>query len=202
MNRERDFDELVGEVGPAERLRLERVHELLVEAGPPPELPPELEHPNLAMTLGRTRAPRQMQRRVALLAAAIVILLVAFLAGYITGNDSTVSGRLLRLHGTSAAPAAQASLRIDTADPAGNWPMEFAALGLPKLPAKGYYEVFLLRGGTKFLPCGSFIAKGPDVGVTVRLNAPYTLRNGDVWVVTKQKVGDHAPGPIVLKPNV
>ena len=41
---ERDFDELVGaETTGAERERLRGVHELLVEAGPPPELPRELE---------------------------------------------------------------------------------------------------------------------------------------------------------------
>ena len=34
-----DFDELVGtDLEPDERERLERVHELLLEAGPPPEL--------------------------------------------------------------------------------------------------------------------------------------------------------------------
>ena len=41
MTRGPDFDQLVGhEVGREERERLQRVHELLVEAGPPPELSP------------------------------------------------------------------------------------------------------------------------------------------------------------------
>src|SRR5206468_2040698 len=41
----RDFDELVGggDLEATERERLERVHDLLVAAGPPPELPPALE---------------------------------------------------------------------------------------------------------------------------------------------------------------
>jgi hypothetical protein len=196
-----DLHELVGDVPAEERARLERVHELLVLAGPPPELAPELERgPTLAMTLGRRRTRRLLQRRVALLAAAIVVLLVAFLAGYITGNDNGVSGRLLKLRGTAAAPAAQASIRLQSRDEAGNWPMEFAALGLPKLPGKGYYEVFLLRNGNQFFPCGGFVAKGPKIGVSVRLNAPYRLKKGDVWVVTKQTLGDRKPGPVVLKP--
>ena len=38
-----DLDELLGDASPDERDRLRRVHELLVEAGPPPELSPELE---------------------------------------------------------------------------------------------------------------------------------------------------------------
>jgi hypothetical protein len=38
------FKDLVGEgLPPTEHERLERVHEMLIEAGPPPELPPELE---------------------------------------------------------------------------------------------------------------------------------------------------------------
>ena len=198
----RDFDELVGDVTGDERARLERVHELLLVAGPPPELSPEIERgPTLGMTLGKQRTKRHMQRRVALIAAAVVILLVAFLLGYITGNNSGVSGKVLKLQGTAVAPQAQGSLRIDNADEAGNWPMQFAALGLPKLPARGYYEVFLVRhGGKQFLPCGAFVASSPKVGVSVQLNAPYRLKNGDIWVVTKQSPGDRKPGPVVLKP--
>ena len=41
-----DFRELVGEDLPRdEEERLRRVHELLVAAGPPPELPPHLQEP-------------------------------------------------------------------------------------------------------------------------------------------------------------
>ena len=39
-----EFRDLVGEgLPPGERERLERVHKMLIEAGPPPELPPELQ---------------------------------------------------------------------------------------------------------------------------------------------------------------
>ena len=39
-----DFQDLVGDdLSPDERERLERVHDMLISAGPPPELPPELE---------------------------------------------------------------------------------------------------------------------------------------------------------------
>ncbi len=55
MTRGPDFDDLVGtDVEQAERERLRRVHDLLLEAGPPPELSPEIElGPTLAMTLSR-----------------------------------------------------------------------------------------------------------------------------------------------------
>jgi hypothetical protein len=202
MTRPPEFDELVGDIAPEERERLRRVHDLLVVAGPPPEIPPEIEAgPTLAMTLGRPRRThRQMQRRVALLAAAIVVLALVFLGGYITGNDSTVTGKLIKLQGTAVAPKAEASLRLQDPDTAGNWPMQFAALGLPKLPPKGYYEVYLTRNGKIWAPCGTFVVKGTDVGVSVRLNAPYELEPGDSWVVTRQDPGKHTPGPVVLKP--
>ena len=40
-----DLHELVGDdLEPAERDQLERVHAMLLDAGPPPELPPSLAH--------------------------------------------------------------------------------------------------------------------------------------------------------------
>ena len=42
-----DFRELVGDLPDEERARLERVHDLLIAAGPPPELPPALVEPDL-----------------------------------------------------------------------------------------------------------------------------------------------------------
>ncbi|MEP6812505.1 MAG: hypothetical protein ABI990_05910 [Actinomycetota bacterium] len=201
MSREPDFDELTADAEPGERERLRRVHDMLVVAGPPPELTPQMEAgPTLGMTIGGRRSRRHMQRRVALLAAAIVVLLLAFLVGYISGNDSKVSGRLLKLQGTAAAPDAQASLRLEDVDPAGNWPMELAALGLPKLPPKGYYEVFLVRNGKPWAPCGTFVVKNAKVGVSVQLNAPYRLRRTDSWIVTRQTWGDRGAGPVVLEP--
>jgi hypothetical protein len=204
VTREPDFDELVGaEAEPEERERLRRVHDLLVTAGPPPELTPRVEAgPTLGMTLGG-RSPRRLQRRVALLAAAIVVLLLVFLGGYIAGNgnDNSVSGaHVLQLKGTSLAPTALASLRIEPVDSAGNWPMRLSAVGLPKLPARGYYEVFVTRNGKIWAPCGSFVVKNAKTGISVPLNAPYRLRKGDNWVVTRQAPGQRTAGPVVLRP--
>jgi len=197
-----NFDDVIGDdVGREERERLRRVHELLVTAGPPPELAPEIERgPTLAMTLGG-RSRRRVTRRAALIAAAAVVLLVAFLAGYITGNNGSPSGRLLSLSGTAEAPRAEAKLRIEPADAAGNWPMTIAARGLPKLPPKGYYEVFLVRDGAIYAPCGGFVVPGGETAVSVELNAPYRFEKGDTWVVTKQLPGRRGAGPVVLKPT-
>jgi hypothetical protein len=198
-----DFDELVGtNVDGDERERLRRAHDLLLQAGPPEELSPEFESgPTLAMTLGRP-SRRRRGRSVVLLAAAIALVALAFLAGYIAGNGSgSSSGHTLSLVGTKAAPDALASLRVKPADSAGNWPMELAVTGLPKLPPRGYYTVYLWRKGKPYAPCGTFIVAGKAHGTAVTLNAPYELRKGDTWVVTKQMPGHHKAGPVVLRPS-
>lgn len=202
MTRTPDFEDIIGaDVGHEERERLARVHELLVVAGPPPELPPELElGPTLGMTLAGRPSHRRAYRRIALLAAAFVVLLLAFLAGYIAANSGSAGGgRTLRLVGTAQAPHALAALHVDPVDTAGNWPMTISVTGLPKLPKGGYYEVFLTRNGKIDAPCGSFLVKSASGAVSVDLNAPYDLRSGDGWVVTKQVAGSHEAGPVVLK---
>jgi hypothetical protein len=203
MTRTPDFDDIVGgDLGREERERLERVHDLLVMAGPPPELTPEMERgPTLAMTLGRS-SRRHVERRVALLAAAVMVLVVAFLGGYLAGHGnvgSLAGARTLKLVGTAQARGAQASLQVQAADPAGNWPMTLSVTGLPKLPQHGYYEVFLTRNSKIFAPCGTFLVKSATGAVSVQLNAPYELHRGDGWVVTKQLPGRHEAGPVVLK---
>jgi hypothetical protein len=198
------FDDLIeADVSDAERSRLQHVHDLLVAAGPPPELSPRLEAgPTLAMTLSRPAKPRG--RRIALLAATIAILAVAFVLGYVAGNRGgglASAQTTMQLSGTHAAPAALAALKILPADTSGNWPMKLTATGLPKLGRDGYYEVFLVRNGKIYAPCGSFVSKGNRRGIDVTLNAPYNLQPHDTWIVTKQKRGDRKAGTVVLRPT-
>jgi hypothetical protein len=198
------FDDLVDEpLGSAERERLERVHDLLIAAGPPVELSPELENgPTLAMTFAARRRKHGRQRRIALLAAALSVAAAVFLAGYLAGNrgDSLSASRTVQLRGTAIAPNALASLVVQDADSAGNWPMRLSVTGLPKLPPRGYYAVYLTRDGKPFLPCGVFVVKSKGGAVSVQLNAPYHLRTGDSWVVTRELPGDHGAGQVVLHP--
>jgi hypothetical protein len=198
------FEDIVDEeLTPAERERLERVHDLLVAAGPPAELPPHLERgPTLGMTLARKR--RSGRRRLALLAAAIAVLAVVFVAGFAVGNsgDGLVGTHTLKLVGTKQASGALASLVIQNVDEAGNWPMKLSVTGLPKLPRHGYYEVYVTRNGKPWAPCGVFVVAGKAGAVSVSLNAPYHLRKGDSWVVTEQLPGGDGVGPVVLHPQV
>jgi len=198
-----NFDELIGpEVEGAERERLRRVHALLVEAGPPPEMTPELEAgPTLAVTIGGRPRRAKIRRRVMLLAATVAVLALVFLGGYIAGNPGkAASGHILQLAGTPAAPHALASLQIEPKDAAGNWPMKLSVEGLPALPARSYYEVYLVRDGKPWASCGTFVVAQANRGTTVQLNAPYELQPGDSWIVTRTTLAATTPGPTVLKP--
>jgi hypothetical protein len=203
VTRPPEFEDVVGSDLPeSDEERLRRVHDLLVIAGPPPELPPHLEAgPTLAMTLSRPH--RRGRRRVMLLAAALIALALVFLGGYVAGNSGSglSGGTVLKLTGTPAAPNALASLRIEPVDPNGNWPMDLSATGLPKLPPQAYYEVFLVREGKLFAPCGSFVVKGSAGEVSVSLNAPYHLQRSDSWVVTRQVAGRRGAPTVVLRPT-
>jgi hypothetical protein len=78
--------------------------------------------------------------------------------------------------------------------------MTLTAVGLPKLPPRRYYEVYLIRGGKIGGSCGTFnvVSKGGVVKVT--LNSPYPLLKGDTWVVTRPGSDGLEPGPTVLRP--
>ena len=60
-------------------------------------------------------------------------------------------------------------------------------------------EVAHERGGKPYAPCGAFKVAS-DRSVTVDLNAPYRLKHGDSWVVTKQAPKSDKPGLVVLRP--
>ncbi|HVS84038.1 MAG TPA: anti-sigma factor [Gaiellaceae bacterium] len=199
-----DFDELVGgEVGGAERERLRRTHELLLTAGPPAEISPEIERgPTLAMTLtGRPRG--EFRRRATLLLAAAVAVLAVFLGGYVAGNHgggtaSITVVRSLQLTGNAFAPNATAVLEVQPADFAGNSPMTLVANGLPQPPTHGYYTLWLVRDGKPWGPCGEFVATAGDRSVSVSLTAPYQLEQGDSWVVTLWTPGTQGIGRTVM----
>lgn len=202
MTREPSFDELVGgEQAGAERERLRGAHELLLRAGPPPELTPRLEAgPNLGIVRQRQQRRRMMKRRALVLLAAALSIVVVFAAGYAVANQRSGSGggtlASIKLQGTSAAPDARATLEVWDQQ-AGNWPM---TLNVSGLPPHARYEVYLVRGGKPWGSCGTFRVTGSSDTLTLKLNAPYELRNGDSWVVTRLVPGAGEPGKTVLRP--
>jgi hypothetical protein len=208
VSREPTLNELIGdEATGAERQQLQRMHEMLLEAGPPPEISAELEKgPTLGMTL--SRKPRRRPRAMILLAAALLVGLV-FFAGYSVRSNKSATGVskpkiAVALTGTKLAPAAQGTIQVWNApDDNGNWPMTLRAVGLPKLQPHTFYEVYLVRNGKPWGSCGTFRVGGTGSAnqwVTVTLTAPYTLHKGDTWVVTRPGAGGDDPGPTVLRP--
>lgn len=204
-----DFDELIGtEVPDEERERLRRAHELLLQAGPPPELSPELESvpwPEDALQplwgKRKERKERSFWRRPVVLAAAVVTAAVlGFVLGNTAGSDVTsISARqTLKMHGTALEPAALATLKVGEPDRDGNWPMVLRIQGLPRLQKGGYYDLYLTKGGKPLVSCGTFNADGRT---TVRLNAAYNLERFDKngWVVVRKTRGHFEPDRIVLK---
>jgi hypothetical protein len=171
-----NFDELIGpELPPGDRERLRRVHELLIAAGPPPEMPelhaspPVRAHP---------------RRRVAALLIAAALTLAAFSAGWLLrGPSDEFDVRLaVPMRSTANAPNASALIELGYADDEGNWPMLVTVRGLKPLPKGGYYELLLTKNGEPVVACGSFNV-GDDGNANVRLGASYNLRNFDGWVV-------------------
>jgi hypothetical protein len=192
-----DFDEIVGsEPAGGERDRLREVHDLLVTAGPPPELSPTLAAgPTLALTL-----PQRVRRRpkAMLLLAATFAVLVAAAIGFGGGGGSHAL-RAIQLHGTKFAPNSQATLEV-LQPQEGNWPMRLDVSGLPTLAGSSHYVVYLVRAGHILAPCGTFVVTTPGRELSLTLNAPYAVEAGDTWIVTRQAAGQTSPGQTVMRP--
>ena len=189
-----DFRELVGEgISPDERARLQGVHDLLVEAGPPPELPPALAHPpgetTHADVIGLPR-----RRAGAMLALAAAIALIAFLGGYVAGKKGQGEGfravKTLPMHGTGTAGAASASIKIGEADASGNVPLRVVVRGLRPLQPGSYYEMYLTKHGRPVAGCGIFTVGTSKA--TVPMTLPGTARGYDGWIVTRETPGSNA----------
>ncbi len=196
-----DLDRLVGEEGsPAELARLRRAHELLVQAGPPPTLPPSLAR---APRVGRLASLARGRRRpLAALALALALAGSAFAVGYAVAPQSGFQAvRVVPMHGLGRLAQAQAVLKIGSPDEYGNIPIEMEVQGLPPLPEGGYYELYLSKRGKPSASCGTFRV-GPGT-TSVRLSIAYRLqpwgRRWDGWVVTAHLPGRPAgPEQVVL----
>ena len=170
-----DLNDIVGDdLEPGERDRLERLHALLSQAAAPPELPPGLQHappePPAAKVISFPR-----RYRYTALAAAAVAAIALFGVGYLVGGAG--GAEPIRTVSMSGASPAAAELDLFEKDAAGNWPMELRVSGLEP----GRYELWLTRGGKLAEPCGAFAVAAGET--TVPLNAPYSLKAFDGWVV-------------------
>lgn len=171
-----DFDELVGsDVDERERARLRRVHDLLVAAGPPADVPAAISSPPV---VGFRR------RRIALGLLAAALVVAAFAGGWLArgSGDSFEVRREVPMRGTDSAPIASGSLSLGYPDQHGNWQMVVRVSGLRPLPEGGYYELLLTKDGKPVAACGTFKV-GLSGQTTVQLGASYKLSEFDGWVV-------------------
>jgi hypothetical protein len=187
------FDELIGaEPAGTERERLRSVHDMLVEAGPPPELTPELASgPTLAMTLGR-RARAKSRRRRMLLPAVAAAMLVVLVVSFATARNSDGS-LAIPLTGTPKAPNAVGTL-IVLKPTKTTQPMKIEVQGLKP----GQYGVYLVHQGRSWEKCGTFVVRDLAGGRTTSMDSPYRAKPGDTWVVAPLTAKGH--GATVLRP--
>jgi hypothetical protein len=201
-----EFDDLVGSDVPAEeRERLRRAHELLVQAGPPPELSPGQETvpwPDDALSPLTLRRRAGRRRPLVLAAGFATAVVLGFVLGQATSSNTTSisAERAVNLRGTQLDSDALATLELGSKDDDGNWPMLLRVTGLNELPEGGYYDLYLTHNGKPVALCGIFnVGRGETI---VRLSAAYDLKHFDKngWVVTRQMPGQHKPTDVVLKP--
>ena len=176
-----ELDALVGDdLEPEERARLLRVHEMLLEAGPPPELTPDLRAPQ-----GHPRTtviPFPRRRRAAVLLIAAAFTLAVFGAGWLGGAHGNTAD-VARTIAMSGPGGARASLDVLRADRAGNWPMVLKISGLAALPVGQTYALWLTKRGKLEASCGTFTVGAGTT--TVDLNAPYHLKEYDGWIIVR-----------------
>jgi hypothetical protein len=199
MSRHPDFDDLVGnELEPGERERLERVHDMLIAAGPPPELPQEL-----------AEAPRPEGKLVELahrrlrtgLVLAAALVLATFAVGYFLGargEDSspvTITPVKTAVLGTSADRLAV--VQIGEQDENGNWPMVVTVEGLDHLSGGDYYTLFMTRKGSKrVVTCGTFNVAEKGL-TTVRFSVAYDVDRFDGLMLAEYSRAEHKNKPLV-----
>jgi hypothetical protein len=192
-----DFRELVGgDLPPEEEARLRRVHELLVAAGPPEELPPALAGPPGERRADVVAFPSLPRRRLgATLVAAAALAATVFGGGYWLGSSHNAFHYDETFTMRGPTPGAFASVRMAPHDDAFNWPLQLRVRGLKDLPRGGYYELLLTRNGKPGPSCGTF--RTSDGRTTIVLNAPYPLRNWDGWLVMAHYPDHSTRGPVL-----
>jgi Anti-sigma-K factor rskA len=175
-----EFDDLVGpDVDAAERDRLRRVHDLLVDVGPPPELSQTSAPAIGGAPVTPLRRPSRRRRVALALAAALGVVAIFALGLVVASGDDPNAERVVAMTGASGASA---SLEIYEIDAAGNWPMLIDVRGLPPAGDGRLFELWLTQDGEPTALCGSFHTDD-DGRAVVPMNAPWRLDEFDGWVV-------------------
>jgi hypothetical protein len=188
-----DFRDLVGDEGTPEELdKLRRAHELLIAAGPPPELSPRLaEPPRTGERFGWWHERRNQWA----FGLATAVAAAAFGAGFLVGdhgNGYQAAGPAIPMHALAGNNPAKASIVLGERDAVGNWPLLVKVSGLRQLPKRQWYELYLTKKGKLVAYCGSF-SVNENGRATVQFSIPYRLKFYDGWIVTTSVKQQHRP---------
>ena len=194
-----EFRDLIGDDVPAEeRARLKRAHDLLVAAGPPPELTPALETPPEP---GRNVALLPRRRLGAALVLAAALVLSSFAAGFLIGDRSEDSSAVAGFEAERTVLLGEsgsvvAVVRLGKADRNGNHPMLVTVEGLERQPKGDYYSLFMLKKGKRSALCGTFNVSG-DGTTTVRLTTGYAFDEYDGLMLAEYRASGHENIPLL-----
>ena len=197
-----DFDQMVDLTGvsPEDRARMLRVHELLASAGPPVELPSELEDAPSDVGGAEVIAFPRRRRTAAAISIAAAVAVACFTGGYVLANQAHHGSSLhaIRVVGLSGEQNSLASLKVGAADSNGNWPVQLTVRGLPPLRGTdSHYLLMLTHNGKPTWVCGMFKV-GKDGATTVAFSVPYRITGQTKWAVTKMTDGTKFPGHVVM----
>lgn len=195
MSKPPEFRDLVGDdLSPEEGARLERVHDMLIAAGPPPELPPELQEvPSERPVATPIVLPR---RRVgAAIALAATIALVAFLGGFIAGHSGAGDSFQSVRNVTLGNGQAKAVVRFAPKDANGNTTMDVKVENLRPLPRRDYYVLLMTKNGKPVVECGTFNLRrgGPT---TFKFTVAYDPSDFDGLQLARWRHTDHKDVPL------
>jgi hypothetical protein len=195
VTRAPDFRDLVGnDLSAEERERLRRIHDLIVAAGPPPELPDSLAEapsPGAKVTFLQRRL-----RTAIVLAAAIAI--AAFAVGYLVGDQDDASPARFSAERTIVLGKERplTVVRFGEPDENGNTPMLVTVQGLRRQPAGNYYTLFMTRNGKPVVPCGTFNV-GDDGLTSFRFSIAYDPERYDGLMLAEYRSSDHKDHPLL-----
>ncbi len=184
-----DLCELVGDdVTPDELERLRATDALLRSVPPPPEVPSSLASSVIGLARPRERRFPRWGLAFAGAAAAAIAALFFSLGTWMAGDDFAERAAI-PMEATSEVPGASAVIHLGEPDASGNWRMRLEVRGLPELPPRAYYVLWLARDGEYGGTCGTFRV-GDDGSADVEMNASYRLDDFDAWVVTAHHPDD------------
>ena len=128
------------------------MHELLVAAGPPAELPSALARPPEQPDDAEVVPLSEHRRRpLATFLIAAAVAAACFGGGYVLANQAHQTSaihvvRIVPMQGVGQQNSF-ASLRVGSSDANGNWPIQLTVAGLPALQQKERYYLMVWQNG-------------------------------------------------------